>query len=165
MPHVSGFWEHLTIPFRTKNMGKYGLFSLERVIGWFIKDPVLKAILNVQFGDHGLPPAKASFPLHCAVMDHYFHGGYYPYGGGGALIKAMTNAIKKNGGSVKTSQPVKSIIVEGAKRKTAVGVLLQNGEEIYAKQIISNADPGNNLYQTSWRGKLKQKAQEETGKD
>lgn len=142
MPHVSGFWEHLTIPFRTKNMGKYGLFSLERVIGWFIKDPLLKAILNVQFGDHGLPPAKASFPLHCAVMDHYFHGGYYPYGGGGALVKAMTNAIKKNGGTIGTSQAVKNIIVEGTKRKTAIGVLLQNGEEIYAKQIISNADPG-----------------------
>ena len=141
LPDVEGFWEHLTIPFRTKNMGKYALFSLKRVIDWYIKDPLLKKILNIQFGDHGLAPAKASFPLHCAVMDHYFNGGFYPCGGGAAIVKAMTTAIKKNNSLVKTKQTVKKILLEGGKKKTAIGIELESGERLFAKHIISNADP------------------------
>jgi len=141
LPYIEGFWQHVTIPFRTKNMGKYALFSLKRVIDWHIKDPLLKKILNIQFGDHGLAPAKASFPLHCAVMDHYFNGGYYPCGGGGAIVKAMTNEIKRNNGEVKTQQTVKRILLEGEKNKTAIGVEMESGEQIFAKKIISNADP------------------------
>ncbi len=141
LPNVEGFWQHLTIPFRTKNMGKYALFSLKRVIDWHIKDPLLKKILNIQFGDHGLAPSKASFPLHCAVMDHYFNGGFYPCGGGAAIVKAMTNAVKKHGSEVRTKQSVKKILLEGERKKTAVGVELESGEKLFAKRIISNADP------------------------
>ena len=141
LPYVTGFWQHLTIPFRTKDMGKYALFSLKRVINWHLKDPLLKKILNIQFGDHGLSPAKASFPLHCAVMDHYFQGGFYPMGGGGAIIKAMTNKIKSFGGEVKTSSSVARILLEGDLKKKAVGVELINGEKLFAEIIVSNADP------------------------
>ncbi len=141
LPDIEGFWQHLTIPFRTKNMGKYALFSLKRVIDWHIKDPLLKKILNIQFGDHGLAPAKASFPLHCAVMDHYFSGGFYPSGGGAALVKAMTTAIKSNGGVIKTQRAVNKILLKGENKKTAIGVELENGEKIFADRIVSNADP------------------------
>lgn len=138
IPKMSGFWDNVTIPYRTRHLGKYGLFSLKRVIDWHIKDPLLKKVLNVQCGDHGLSPANSSFPLHCAVMDHYSNGGYYPMGGGGAIVKAMTNLIKKNGSDVRTSSGVKQILIKEGK---AVGVELENGEKIYAKRIISNADP------------------------
>ncbi len=141
LPDIEGFWQNVTIPFRTKNMGKYALFSLKRVIDWHIQDPLLKKILNIQFGDHGLAPAKASFPLHCAVMDHYFNGGFYPCGGGAAIVKAMTTAIKKYNGEVKTQQSVKKIILQGKKTKVAIGVEMESGEKLFAKQIISNADP------------------------
>jgi all-trans-retinol 13,14-reductase len=141
IPKMNGFWDNITIPFRTKYLGKYGLFSLKRVINWYVKDPLLIQILNIQCGDHGLPPGRASFPLHCAVMNHYFKGGFYPIGGGGAIVKAMTNAIKKHGGEIKTQSGVKRILLEGDKKKKAIGVELENGEKIYANRIISNADP------------------------
>lgn len=142
IPKMSGFWDNITIPFRTKHMGKFGLFSLKRVINWHIKDPLLQKVLNIQWGDHGVAPARASFPLHCAVMDHYFEGGYYPMGGGAAIVKSMTKALKKNGGIMRTSTPVKQILLDGGKKKKAIGVELESGEKIYAKRIISNADPG-----------------------
>ncbi len=142
IPKMNGFWDNLTIAWRTRHLGKYGLFSLKTVIDWFIKDPLLKGVLNIQCGDHGLPPSKASFPLHCAVMAHYFSGGFYPMGGGGAIVKAMTNAIKRNGSEIQTSLGVKRILLEGENKKRAVGVELADGEKIYAKRIISNADPG-----------------------
>ena len=102
-----GFWDNVTIAFRTRYMGKYALFSLKRVIGWHIKDPLLKAVLNVQCGDHGLPPFRASFPLHCAVMDHYFDGGFYPMGGGAGIVKAMVNTFKRHGGEIRTRHSCK----------------------------------------------------------
>lgn len=142
IPKIRGLWQQLTIPFRTKHMGKYSPFSLKRVINWHIKDPLLQRILNIQFGDHGLPPAKASFIMHAAIMDHYSSGGYYPLGGGGALVKSMTNKIKALDGKIKTSSSVKRILIEGDGKKKAVGVELDSGERYYGKQIISNADPG-----------------------
>ncbi|GAA4108655.1 NAD(P)/FAD-dependent oxidoreductase [Aquimarina addita] len=142
VPKTKGFWEFLTIPYRTRHMGKYSIFSLNKVIKKFIKNPVLRAVLNIQTGDHGLSPSRASFPLHAAVMGHYASGGYYPAGGGGALVKAMTKAIKRHGGKIKTSQRVKKILLSGEKKKKAIGIELQNGDKIMAKNIVSNADPG-----------------------
>ncbi|OEJ98887.1 phytoene dehydrogenase [Flavivirga aquatica] len=143
IPKVRGFWQLITIPFRTKHMGKYAPFSLKRVMGWYIKDPLLQNILNIQVGDHGLPPAKASFVFHSAIMHHYSSGGFYPMGGGGAIVKAMTNAIKVKDGIIKTSTLVKRILLENGKKKNkAIGVELANGDQIFANNIISNADPG-----------------------
>jgi phytoene dehydrogenase-like protein len=138
IPKMNGFWDNITIPFRTKDMGRYGLFSLKRVMDWHIKDPLLKAVLSVQCGDHGLPPFKASFPVHCAVMNHYFEGGFYPMGGGDGIVKAMTNAVKRYNGEIRTKQNVRKIII---KNKRAIGVELESGKQIFAKTIISNADP------------------------
>ena len=107
-------------------------------IDWHIKDPLLKAVLNVQCGDHGLPPCRASFPIHCAVMDHYFEGAFYPAGGGGGIVKALANTLKRYGGEIRTKQTVNKIII---KNRHAVGVELKDGTEIFAKTIISNADP------------------------
>ncbi|PNQ72982.1 NAD(P)/FAD-dependent oxidoreductase [Hanstruepera neustonica] len=142
IPKIKNLWQQITIPFRTKHMGKYAPFTLKRVVNWHVKDPLLQRILNIQYGDHGLPPAKASFLMHAAIMDHYSEGGYYPVGGGGALVKAMTNRIKAYGGSVRTSTGVSKIIVEkGKKKNNAIGVVLENGETLLSKRIISNADP------------------------
>ncbi len=138
IPTLKGFWQNITVPFRTKHFGKFALFTLKRVIDWHIKDPVLKAILNTQCGDHGLSPNRASFPVHCSAMSHYANGGFYPMGGGAAIVKAMTNKIKEYDGVIRTQQSVSKILV---KDKTAFGVQLLDGKQIFAKNIISNADP------------------------
>lgn len=138
IPKLKGLWQKLTVPFRTKHFGKFALFSLKRVVNWHINDPMVKAILNAQCGDHGLPPSKASFPVHCSVMNHYFEGGFYPMGGGGGIVKAMTTKIKSFGGIIKTQQKVCKILLEN---KKVIGVELQDGIRFYAKNIVSNADP------------------------
>jgi len=128
----------ITVPFRTKHFGKFALFPLKKVIGWHVKDPLLKAVLNIQCGDHGLPPSRACFPVHCSVMSHYFDGGFYPMGGGGGIVKAMTSSLKRNGGLVRVKQKVEKILIEN---KKAVGVQLADGFVLKAKTIVSNADP------------------------
>ena len=144
IPKMKGFWDNITIPYRTRHLGKFGLFPLKKVIKWHIKNPLLRQILNIQCGNHGLAAANASFPLHCAVMDHYFEGGYYPMGGGAGLVKAFTNKIKQLNGEIKLGSNVEKIIVEKNENKIkAIGIKLSNGEEIYANAIISNTDPHN----------------------
>lgn len=138
IPKLKGLWQKITVPFRTKHFGKFALFTLKRVIGWHIKDPMVKAVLNAQCGDHGLPPRRASFPVHCSVMNHYFEGGYYPMGGGSGIVKAMTTKIKSFGGVIRTQQKVNKILLQN---KKAIGVEMQDGKRIYARNIISNADP------------------------
>ncbi|HET8809954.1 MAG TPA: NAD(P)/FAD-dependent oxidoreductase [Flavobacteriaceae bacterium] len=161
IPNLKGFWQHLTAPFRTKHMGKYGLFSLKKVVSWHVKNPLLKILISIQCGDHALPPEKASFPMHCALMGHYFTGGYYPMGGGGALVKAKTNRLKALGGELRTSSAVEKIVL---KEKKAIGVKLQNGEEIYATYIISNADPTTTFQKLIETEKLSAKLQKKLNK-
>ena len=138
IPKLEGFWQKITLPFRTKHFGKFALFSLKKVIGWHIKNPLLKSVLNIQCGDHGLSPKRACFPVHCSVMSHYFEGGFYPMGGGGGIVKAMTNGVRKHGGEIRVKQDVTKILIEN---KKAIGVQLKNGQQILAKTIVSNADP------------------------
>ncbi|WP_299896092.1 NAD(P)/FAD-dependent oxidoreductase [uncultured Aquimarina sp.] len=164
IPKVKGFWQHITIPFRTKNMGKYSVFSLRKVINKHIKSPLLKAVLNIQIGDHGLPPSRASFPLHAAVMGHYSSGGYYPVGGGGALVKAMTKALKKHHGNIQTSKKVSKILLEGNRKKRAIGVQLESGEKILAKQVISNADPQKTFIDLIGKENISKKLNKRLGK-
>jgi len=141
IPKMNGFWDKVTIPWRTRHLGKYGLFSLKRVINWHVKDPLLQKILNVQCGDHGLPPGKASFPLHAAVMEHYLSGGYYPQGGGTSIVDAMVKVFESYGGEISIKQRVKKILLDESDTKSAIGVELVNGEKFFATNIISNADP------------------------
>ena len=67
IPKMKGFWDNISIPYRTRHLGKYGLFSLKRVVGWHIKDPLLQKVINIQCGDHGLAPSKASFPFSLCI--------------------------------------------------------------------------------------------------
>lgn len=72
-------------------------------------------------------------------------------GGGGALIKSMTNVLKWHDGQIRTSTAVINILFEGDQQKKAIGVALANGKKLYAERIVSNADVGvtyNNLIGT-----------------
>lgn len=117
---------------------RFGLKSLQSVIDKYINDEDLKAVLSIQCGDHGLVPNRANFAYHCGVMGHYSKGGYFPMGGGSALVKAKTNAFKKHGGEIRTQESVERILVTNNKVR---GVRLESGEIILAEQVVSNADP------------------------
>ncbi|MXN89997.1 NAD(P)-binding protein [Flavobacterium sp. Sd200] len=139
MPKIKGFKQIITAPFKTKDFVHNAFFSLKKIINRHVKDPLVQAVLNVQCGDHGMPPGKASFIVHSSVMGHYSDGGFYPMGGGGGIVKAMTNCLKRHGGTIKVSSGVNKILIEN---NTAIGVEIEGGQKIFAKNIISNADPG-----------------------
>lgn len=58
-------------------------------------------------------------------------------GGMGAISNAIAGALREHGGEIRTNAGVQQIIV---KNGGAAGVALENGEEIYAKIVVSNLD-------------------------
>ncbi|MCP4356821.1 MAG: NAD(P)/FAD-dependent oxidoreductase [Chloroflexi bacterium] len=141
----------LAAPFRARTALRWGFRSAQKMIDNHISDPLLKAILVGQSGDHGLPPSMVSAPVHAGVMAHYYEGGYYPMGGGFAIPRAFVRALKRAGGKLRLNTPISKILLAG---NTAVGVRLTDGTEISAKNIISNADPEVTFGQLIGREKL-----------
>ncbi len=118
-----------------------GMKPLAQIIDRYINDPKLKAILESRSGDHGLSPKKVPFLQHVAIDAHYWDGAWFPKGGGGAIPRAFISRLKKNDGEIRTRTTVERILIEGqGDDRRAMGVRLENGEEIRAKVVLSNAD-------------------------
>lgn len=58
-------------------------------------------------------------------------------GGMGAISNALAGALQEHGGEILTSAPVQQIIVKNGR---AVGVALDDGEEIQSRIVVSNLD-------------------------
>ncbi len=127
---------------RKRDVILQGLLPLDRFLDRFTKDPLLRAILTIQSGDHGVGPRRALTAIHAAVASHYFDGGWYPKGGAKALPRAFIKELRRCGGEISVRTGVNRILIEGHGRtKKVAGVELESGEQILAPLVISNADP------------------------
>jgi phytoene dehydrogenase-like protein len=59
-------------------------------------------------------------------------------GGIGRLTEAMADSAREAGAEIRTDAPVKSVLIEDDR---AAGVVLESGEELRARRVLSNADP------------------------
>ena len=100
------------------------------------QNETLIGVLTAQWGTFGLPPRSSSFLMHCAIVDHYIGGAYYPAGGSSEIAKAIIPAIQAAGGEVFTYARVESIVVENDR---ATGVRMADGSQISAPVIVSDA--------------------------
>ena len=55
----------------------------------------------------------------------------------GSITKAMASSLKSNNGEIKAGSPVTKILIKNNK---SYGLVLENGDEIYADKIVSNLD-------------------------
>jgi beta-carotene ketolase (CrtO type) len=81
-------------------------------------------------------PANTSIFVYFALL-HLFPL-QRPVGGTGAFTQALAACLRDLGGDIRTSAPVAQILVRNGK---AVGVALQNGEELHAAQVVAAVDP------------------------
>jgi phytoene dehydrogenase-like protein len=58
-------------------------------------------------------------------------------GGMGAISNAIAGALQEHGGEIRTNAGVQQVLVKNGK---AVGVVLENGDEISARIVVSNLD-------------------------
>jgi len=60
-----------------------------------------------------------------------------PRGGMGAIADSLAGALQEHGGELRTNAGVQKVLV---KNRKAVGVVLENGDEIRARIVVSNLD-------------------------
>ncbi len=110
----------------------------------FESDQVKSLILaNNTYGKHGGPYQPGSA---MGLLFHLLSGGseeqqgFYGHviGGMGAITTAMATACREFGVDIRTSSPVARIVLSNGKLR---GVVLEDGEEISANIVLSNADP------------------------
>ncbi|MCA9174338.1 MAG: NAD(P)/FAD-dependent oxidoreductase [Planctomycetales bacterium] len=99
-------------------------------------DPDLRGVLTGRWLDYGLPPGQSSFGIHAIVDRHYQRGGNYPVGGASRFAATLIPSIRRAGGEVVIRAPVRQILVE---RGRATGVVMEDGRELRARRVISNA--------------------------
>ncbi len=128
----------LGIPFAAPALCAWGFRTQGALLDRTIRDPLLRAVLSAQSGNHGLAPSRVSLPLHASMITHYFDGAFYPRGGAKRIPLAMIKALRRRGGQIRMRAGVRRILVASGR---ACGVELASGERILAPNVISNADP------------------------
>jgi len=96
-----------------------------------------RAVLDHWSGLYAGGPKQTATIMHATIMNHYMNGAFYPEGGGQMIAARLMQAIEACGGEVRTLAPVARIVIEDGR---ATGVRLENGEEIVAPVVVSNAD-------------------------
>ncbi len=130
-------WDFLSWEIAKEGRHMNPLQTMERYLNSWFSSSRLKKILEYTLVFLGSAPAKT--PALYNVMNHvdFGMGVFYPRGGIYTIIESFKNMIEKFSGDIRTSSPVRNIIV---KNNTAVGVELESGETINADYVISNAD-------------------------
>jgi len=113
---------------------------------WF-EQPGLRAAVAAQgvFGSHVGPRSAGStaiFLLLSARHDDPLSAGWTARGGIGAVTEALAAAARQAGVEIRTGAAVNQIVVRG---QTAEGVVLEGGEEVRGRAVVSNADPRRTL--------------------
>src|SRR2546430_14585143 len=110
---------------------------------WFETD-VLKATMSAS-GIIGTflgvrSPGTAYVLLHhyMGEIDGAFRAWGFARGGTGAISNAIAAAARDAGVEIRTQMPIAKILV---KNNRAVGVVLENGDEVFADVISSSVDP------------------------
>lgn len=137
MPH--GLLGKLAMIARMPMTLRYGLLPFSRFLDNFTHDPLLRAILSIQAGDHGMAPSRVPAIVHAGVQHYYMDGGCYPRGGAHAIPQAMLEQVRAHGGELHLRTKVERVLIQG---RRAVGVELSDGQHVCADIIVSNVDPG-----------------------
>jgi phytoene dehydrogenase-like protein len=154
-PSPGDLWAMLTTGRALRKLGKKDMYRVLRwgpmavadLVAEFFETELLRATVAARgiFGT-ALGPWSAGSSLvlllRAAGDPHPAGSATFAQGGMGAVTGAMTAAAKEAGAEIRTGAEVAEIrITEGA----ATGVVLEAGEEIAAKAVISNADPRRTL--------------------
>jgi phytoene desaturase len=117
---------------------KLPLFSkVETIINAKFKSEILRKVMQYQTVLLGTSPGDA--PGIYSMMNYvdFVQGVWYPEGGIYKVIEALENIARKNKVTVYTGKAVKRIVV---KNDTAQGIEFEDGTQLHADIVISNAD-------------------------
>jgi phytoene dehydrogenase-like protein len=143
---IKEFGRHL------RGLGKNAFYDLSKVmtmsaddlLGEFFETDIIRATMGLS-GIIGTMLGVKSPGTAYVLLHHYFgelDGAFTTWGahrgGTGGFSESIATAARSHGAEIRVNAPVAQIIV---KNGTAVGVALENGDEIYAETIVSGCDP------------------------
>ena len=139
---LSGISEFLLYGYLSKKFFKYSDQTTYQVLSKITSNEKLIGVLTGQWGDYGLPPKQSSFAIHSMIANHYMDGANYPIGGARMISENIMPVIKENGGQILISTGVDKISINNNETD---GVILENGEKINSKLVISSAGVENTI--------------------
>jgi len=106
-------------------------------LGRYFKEEKMRLVFSFQSKYLGMSPweCPALFTM-LAYLEHEY-GIYHVKGGLNKIAQAMAKVIVEQGGTIHTNTPVESLIIEN---KAVLGVRLNNGTEVFADEVVVNAD-------------------------
>jgi all-trans-retinol 13,14-reductase len=120
------------------NIARYSTSTWSQIVDAKIHDPKAKAVVSSLWVYYGLPPSKlASIFYAMPTMSYLSDGGYYPRGRSQTISNALVKFIETRQGKVQLRTRVTSILVKDG---TAYGVKTAEGQEHFAKVVVSNAN-------------------------
>ncbi len=128
-----------TLPFTHRHFFRYVPLRWGEVLDRDVKHPGARALLSQYWGYVGAGPAEISFLFHAVTLAAYvLRGAAFPAGRSQALSSAFAERFREMGGEARFGCGVRKVTVAGGK---ATGVITDQGEEIRADWVVSNADP------------------------
>ena len=112
--------------------------SVYSLVGKFLKDDRLRRAFSIHPLLVGGNPMQTT-SIYCLI--HYLErkwGVWFPKGGTGALVQALVKLMHEVGVTLELNRQVSKVMVEG---KKAIGIELENGEEMLADLVVFDADP------------------------
>lgn len=113
--------------------------SIESVLEEYFTLEQVKATLGTYSCASFAPIAEPGGGLYMTVLTLIHNwGSRRPVGGTGQFTRALAACVVDHGGEIRVNAPAAQIMVRNGK---AVGVVLKNGEEIKARQVVGATDP------------------------
>jgi len=150
-PAAGELWELLKTGRRFRALGRHDAFRLLRwmpmaaadlVAEWFSTDLLQAAIAARGIFGVAQGPWSAGtgavLLLNAAVDPAPGGSSVTVKGGPGVLTRAMADAARQAGAEIRTGAPVARVTVRNGR---VTGVVLEDGTEVAARAVISNADP------------------------
>ncbi len=111
------------------------------IVDNYLKDPFLRNWVDLlSFLISGMPMHDTNSAAMATLFDEWFEPESYleyPKGGSESIVKALVNALKKNGGELILSSKVKAI---NFSKNIASGVTLENGSKFISDFVVMNTD-------------------------
>lgn len=134
------------------NLGEEQLYLLAKLMTmsaadfldqWFESDPLkgtmsASGIIGTYLGPRSPGTAYVLLHHYMGEIDGAFRAWGFAKGGTGGVADAIARAAEAYGAEIRCNAPVAQVIV---KNNRAIGVALENGDELYADAVASSLDP------------------------
>ena len=119
-------------------MARWLPFNVGDVARQHIRDEELLRLIDMECFCWSVMPADRTPMINAGMVfsDRHAGGINYPKGGVGTIAEKLVAGLESHGGEIRYRSRVTDVIIED---RQAVGVRLADGQELFARRVVSNA--------------------------